>query len=56
MEKRNVEISPTRNIKDNNVFGGIIVLSDYYTNPARKRYKSSPIAGRIISDRKFDIY
>ena len=56
MEKRNMGFSPTRNSKDSTVFGGIIVLSDYYTNPARIRYKRSPIAGRILSDRKFDIY
>lgn len=53
---KNIRITPTRNVKDSTTFGGIIRLSDYYTNFLCRPAKRSRVASRIKNDEKFDIY
>lgn len=39
---------------DHTTFGGIITLSDFFTNCSGKSNTRSPIAARIEQDRNFD--
>ena len=52
---KNLTVSiPSNNYDNSTTFGGIISLSDFFTNCSTKSNTRSPIAGKIAQDKNFD--
>lgn len=45
---------PNNNYENRSTFGGLIYFTDFYTNCSENANTRSPIASRILQDRKFD--
>lgn len=45
---------PSNNYEYRTTFGGIITLSDFFTNCSGRTNTKSPIASRILQDKSFD--
>lgn len=45
---------PNNNYENRSTFGGLIYFTDFYTNCNGRTNLHSPIASRILQDRKFD--
>lgn len=45
---------PNNNYENRSTFGGLIYFTDFYTNYSGNPNTRSPIANRILQDRKFD--